>query len=66
MTQIRVSNEVRDKLLFLRGVMHKKNVNDVIVSLMISRQYDNAFFERQREQHFMKQEIEKGASEHER
>ena len=53
MTQIRVTDEVRDKLMHLRGVMHKRNVNDVIVSLMISRQYDDAFFERQREEHFM-------------
>ena len=48
MTQIRVTDEVRDKLMHLRGVMHKRNVNDVIVSLMISREYNDAFFERQR------------------
>ena len=53
MAQIRVSEEVREKLNILRGVMHKRNINDVIISLMISCQYDTAFFERRREEHFM-------------
>ena len=51
MTQIRVTEEVREKLMILRGVMLKSSINDVIVSLMISREYNEAFFERLREQH---------------
>jgi len=49
MAKVRVTEEVREKLNLLRGVMLKKSVNEVIISLMISREYNDAFFERQRE-----------------
>ena len=49
MPNLRVSTDTRDKLLILKGVMLKKNFDEVIIQLMLIREYDEAFFERQRE-----------------
>ena len=46
---LKVTDEVHEKLMILRGVMVKKNVSDVIIRLMLIREYDEAFFERVRE-----------------
>jgi len=49
MTHIRVTADVHEKLNVLKSVMLKRNVNDVIIQLMLIREYDEAFFERMRE-----------------
>ena len=46
---LKVTDEVHEKLMILRGVLLKKNVSEVIIRLMLIREYDEAFFERQRE-----------------
>ena len=46
---LKVTDEVHEKLMILRGVMVKKNVSEVIIRLMMIREYDEAFFERVRE-----------------
>ena len=53
MTHIRVSDDVREKLNLLKSVMLKQNVNDVIIQLMLIREYDEAFFDRMREKQGM-------------
>ena len=49
MTSVRVSTPTLEKLNVLKGVMLKRNLEDVIIQLMLIREYDEAFFERQRE-----------------
>ena len=49
MTHIRVDEDVREKLNVLKIVMMKKNINDVIIHLMMIRQYDEVNTERIRE-----------------
>ena len=46
MTILRVKDATRDKLNVLKGVLGMKSVDAVIVSLMVSRKYTDAFFER--------------------
>ena len=46
MSFIRVEETTRDKLKVLKGVLGMKSVDAVIVSLMVSRKYTDAFFER--------------------
>ena len=46
---LKVTDEVHEKLMILKGVMLKKNVSKVIIRLMLIREYDDAFFERVRE-----------------
>ena len=46
---LKVTDEVHEKLMILKGVMLKKNVSKVIIRLMLIREYDEAFFERVRE-----------------
>ena len=46
MSFVRVTEATRDKLNVLKGVFGKKNVSEVIVSLMESRGFDDSFFER--------------------
>jgi len=43
---IQVENEVHEKLFVLKGLLGFTNISEVITSLMNSRKYDNAFFER--------------------
>ena len=47
--QLQVTEDVHQKLMVLKGVMLKKNVSEVIIQLMLIREYDEAFFERIRE-----------------
>ena len=46
---LKVTADVHQKLMVLKGVMLKKNVSEVIIQLMLIREYDEAFFERIRE-----------------
>ena len=46
---LKVTADVHEKLMILKGVMLKKNVSEVIIQLMLIREYDEAFFERIRE-----------------
>ena len=46
---LKVTADVHEKLMILKGVMLKKNVSEVIIQLMLIREYDQAFFERIRE-----------------
>ena len=49
MTSVRVSTDTLEKLNILKGVMLKSNLEKVIIQLMLIREYDEAFFERQRQ-----------------
>jgi hypothetical protein len=49
MTSVRVSSETLEKLNILKGVLLKRNLEQVIIRLMLIREYDEAFFERQRQ-----------------
>ena len=44
-----VTDDVHEKLNILKGVLVKKNINEVILTLFECRQYNDAFFERIRE-----------------
>ena len=46
MTMLRVTDATRDKLNVLKGVLGMKSVDAVILSLMNSKGYNDAFFER--------------------
>ena len=41
-----VDDDVHMNLNTLKGILGFKNLNDVIISLMLSRKYSDAFFER--------------------
>ena len=43
---LKVTADVHQKLMVLKGVMLKKNVSEVIIQLMLIREYDELFFER--------------------
>ena len=42
--QLQVTDEAHERIMILKGVLGVKNVSAVIISLMKSRMYDDAFF----------------------
>ena len=43
---IQVTEDVHEKLNILKGVLLKKSINEVILTLLRSRDYNKAFFKR--------------------
>ena len=41
--QLQVTDEAHERIMILKGVLGVKNVSAVIISLMKSRMYDDAF-----------------------
>ena len=46
MSHVRITEETRDKLNVLKGVLGLKSIDAVIDSLMESRMYNQAFFDK--------------------